>query len=262
MISPNLYSRLARYYDLTHGWREYAREARFIRELFNRFNGSATVRALDLFCGTGGHSIALARLGFDVVGLDASEDMLMLAKRKANSGDMNVRFETGDCRSLAFVGEFDLVLGLGQSLQYLVTYDEINSAFRSVRCALRSGGLWIFDIIDGWQMIQPFESKRCDFGEDGARVLKRARTELDRSRRIATCRATWIISTPDSGVDVDETVEEYRILFTDEVRFLLEMSGFEVVGVYGDCVADAPVDDNCVALTFVARAMAADVRRQ
>src|SRR5260370_27704937 len=156
MISPNLYSRLARYYDVTHNEREYESEAAFVNELFLRFVGSAGARALDLFCGTGGHSIPMARLGFDVIGLDLSEDMLMLAKRKAELAALSVRFEIGDCRFLSFKSEFDVVLGLGQSLQYLLSYEEIRDAFVGVHRALKPGGLCIFDIIDGWRMLKPF----------------------------------------------------------------------------------------------------------
>lgn len=53
MFSPNLYSRLAKYYDDLHGRREYPEEVAFVREIFRKFSESATERTLDLFCGTG-----------------------------------------------------------------------------------------------------------------------------------------------------------------------------------------------------------------
>jgi len=244
MISPNLYGRLARYYDLTHSEREYDKEASFVRDLCPQIHGQAPAQVLDLFCGTGGHSIAMARLGFDVVGLDVSEDMLILAKRKAEAHHFSIRFATGDCRALTFGSEFDLVLGLGQSLQYLLSYEEIRSTFIGVRRALKPGGICVFDIIDGWHMLKPFESGRFEVTEDGVSVKRIARTELDRARRIAVCRASWAVTGPDSSLDIEETVEEYRVFFADELIFLLGISGFEMVGVYEDCEA----------LTFVARA--------
>jgi SAM-dependent methyltransferase len=255
MISPNLYSSLARYYDVMHVEREYEQEATFIQKLFLRFYGCSRARALDLFCGTGGHSLPMAMLGFDVLGLDISEDMLMLAKRKTAACELNMRFELGDCRSLSFRSEFDLVVCLGQSLQYLLSYEEIQAAFAGIRRALKPGGLCIFDIIDGWSMLKPFESRRFDVTEDGTSVLRFARTELDRARRLAICRASWVITTADSDLGVDETVEEYRIFFVDELMFLLSISGFEALGVFADGVADDVVAGDCVAVTIVARAL-------
>jgi SAM-dependent methyltransferase len=256
MFSPNLYSRLAKYYDDLHSRREYPEEVAFVKEIFRKFSESATERTLDLFCGTGGHSIPAARLGFDVVGLDASQDMLSIARRKVRSDELSVRFEMGDCRALPFASEFDLVFGFGQSLQYLVSYDEIRDSFRGIHRALRPGGICIFDIIDGWRMLQPFESRDFDITRDGTRILRLARTELDRYRRIALSRVTWVINTPDNHMDLDETIEEYRIFFVDELVFLLQISGFEVLGVYGDYRVDTSSDDDCLARTFVARALA------
>jgi SAM-dependent methyltransferase len=255
VISPNLYSSLARYYDIIHTERDYPRESEFIAELARTLGDPSATRVLDLFCGTGGHSLPFARLGFDVVGLDTSEDMLILAKRKSTSEYVNVRFEVGDCRSLDFTSEFDLVLCLGQSFQYLLSYEEIRATFCGVRRALRPGGLWIFDVIDGWQMLAPFETRRCYIASDGTQVLRSARTELDKARRVAVCNATWIMQAAYDSTDIAQTVEEYRILFADEVAFLLTLSGFEVLGVYGDGVADAPAGSDCVAVTFVARAL-------
>src|SRR5262245_48278314 len=102
MYSPNLYGRLAVYYDMVHSGRDYLRETTLAREAFRRFYGSAGLSTLDLLCGTGGHTICAARLGLEAVGLDVSEDMLAIARKKAKLDALDIQFELGDCRSLGY----------------------------------------------------------------------------------------------------------------------------------------------------------------
>jgi SAM-dependent methyltransferase len=70
-------------------------------------------RVLDVGCGPGRHSHALATRGFDVVGVDISERFVTLARENAPAGS-SVAFERADARSLAFDAEFDAVISLCQ----------------------------------------------------------------------------------------------------------------------------------------------------
>jgi tRNA/tmRNA/rRNA uracil-C5-methylase (TrmA/RlmC/RlmD family) len=72
--SPNLYGRLAGLYDLVHAARDYEREVDFLMAVFLR-GQLRPRRVLELFCGTGGHTVAMARRGVEVVGIDRSPEM-------------------------------------------------------------------------------------------------------------------------------------------------------------------------------------------
>src|SRR5262245_18003598 len=69
-------------------------------------------RVLDLACGTGRHSIELARRGFSVLGVDIATDLLEVADRDAAEADGDVSFLEADLRELPFEEEFDVVLNL------------------------------------------------------------------------------------------------------------------------------------------------------
>jgi len=71
----------ARYYDRIWGsdHARYEAEARFLHRIFRQYR---VVRVLDLGCGTGEHYLRLARLDYDVVGLDVSEAILEEARKK------------------------------------------------------------------------------------------------------------------------------------------------------------------------------------
>jgi SAM-dependent methyltransferase len=252
-FTPNLFGKLARYYDTLHRSRDYTRETEFVNQVFQKYRASATCRSLELFCGTGGHTIVAARQGLDVVGLDSSPDMLDIARRKAAAAELEIGFELGDCRAMRFDQDFDLVFGLGQSLHYLTSYSQIACALANVHAALSLGGICVFDVINGWRMLERYHVEHYDLTDDGTRILRIARAEPDRARRVTLSEVTWIIQLPDGRLDLEQTSEEYRILFADELTFLLEACGFETLGVYSDHTMDCPASAESVALAVAAR---------
>jgi SAM-dependent methyltransferase len=252
-FTPNLFGKLARYYDALHRTRDYAREAEFVSGVFQKFRGSAMSRTLELFCGTGSHSIHAARHGLNVVGLDISPQMLDIARRKASAEEIGVQFQLGDCRTLRYDEDFDLVFGFGQSLHYLITHREIACVLTGVHTALTLGGICVFDVINGWKMLEQHHVDHYDSVEDGTKILRLVGAEPDRARRIATSEVTWIIQLPDGRLDLERTSEEYRIFFVDELEFLLEVCGFETLGIYGDYTTDCPISTECLAISMVAR---------
>src|SRR6188474_1082618 len=99
-------------------------------------------RVLDLACGTGRHSIELARRGFSVVGVDIADDLLEVASREAELQSVEgASFQEVDLRELDFEDEFDLVLNLNDgAVGYFETEEENHRTFEVIARALRAGG--------------------------------------------------------------------------------------------------------------------------
>jgi SAM-dependent methyltransferase len=98
-------------------------------------------RVLDLACGTGRHSIELARRGFSVVGVDIAPDLLEVANRDAAEAEGEVSFLEADLRRLDFDEEFDVVLNLNDgAIGYFETEEENHRTFEVIAAALRPGG--------------------------------------------------------------------------------------------------------------------------
>jgi ubiquinone/menaquinone biosynthesis C-methylase UbiE len=94
-------------------------------------------RALDLGCGTAVVTVALARRGFDVVGVDHSPDMLEIGRRKVAAAGLEATLETGDVRALRFGdAEFDCL-----TIQGLLHHlEELGPCLREAVRVLRPGG--------------------------------------------------------------------------------------------------------------------------
>ena len=93
----------ARYYDLLYTDKDYCGEAAFVDRLL-RQHGSAGGDLLELGCGTGRHAVELARRGWQVVGVDRSEEMVLLANNRNFNTEETIQkainFQVGDVRTV------------------------------------------------------------------------------------------------------------------------------------------------------------------
>jgi SAM-dependent methyltransferase len=97
-------------------------------------------RVLDVGCGPGRHSLALARRGFTVLGVDASEEFVGLARDAARAEDLDAAFEVLDVRALDVVDRFDVALCLCQGGFGLLGGRGEDDVFRRIARAARPRG--------------------------------------------------------------------------------------------------------------------------
>ncbi|MBA4376643.1 MAG: hypothetical protein C0401_10795 [Anaerolinea sp.] len=142
-----MYDLFANDYDRFVNWKSrLALEMPFIEKLLAAHPSTASVpkKVLDSACGTGMHALAIAKLGFEVVGADFSGEMIAKARSNSVEIGLKARFEVIGFGSLAKnlgAGQFDAVLCLGNSLPHLHTQNEVDETLKDFASCLRPGGL-------------------------------------------------------------------------------------------------------------------------
>ncbi|MFE8703237.1 class I SAM-dependent DNA methyltransferase [Cytobacillus sp. FJAT-54145] len=113
-------------------------------------------KLLDLACGTGELSVRFAHLGFDVTGVDLSDDMLTVAHSKTEASGKNVSFFQQDMKELELADEFDIIGVFCDSLNYLSLEEDVQQTFRQIYKHLKQKGLFIFDVHSVYKITEVF----------------------------------------------------------------------------------------------------------
>ncbi len=188
-----------------------------------------SVRILDLGCGTGRHSIELARRGYSVTGADLSESMLARAREKAREAGVEVDFHQHDARNLPFASEFDLVMMLCEGGFPLMETDEMNfQILQNAAKALRPGGKLIFTTLNG--LFPLFHSVK-DFLSQAA--IEGQATYDNHSFNLMTFRdhnITTLIG--DDGKELLLDCNE-RYYVPSEITWLLKSLHFDPISIFG-----------------------------
>lgn len=123
-------------------------------------------RLLDLACGTGELSVRLSAHGYDVTGVDLSDDMLTVAQSKAVSKGLNILFYQQNMAELDGLGSFDVIGVFCDSLNYLQSEQEVVNTFHHVYQHLSEHGLFIFDVHSIYKIMQVFMNQTFALNED------------------------------------------------------------------------------------------------
>lgn len=139
------YSCFARYYDALMKDAEYDKRARYIQKILLNENISSGL-VVDLACGTGSIALELAGMGYDLIGVDRSPEMLDQARNKFDAAAKNALFICQDMSKLDLYGTVDAVVCCLDSINHLTKGQTVAETFNAVSLFLNPGGLFIFDV--------------------------------------------------------------------------------------------------------------------
>jgi ubiquinone/menaquinone biosynthesis C-methylase UbiE len=142
------FSTISSFYDLMTGYSlRLVNDFGKIKHLVNKFN---VKNALDAGCGSGVHTIILAKIGVEVLGFDASREMLELARTNALKEGVKPRFEYEYFETIPeeWWGKNDAVFCLANSLGGVINNQRLSLAMRSFQRSLKKGGSAIIQVLN------------------------------------------------------------------------------------------------------------------
>jgi len=175
-------------------------------------------RILDLCCGTGQLAQALAQRGYQVAGIDGSEEMIRLARMNAP----DVEFVVEDARIFSLPAVYHAVVSTYDSLDHIMSLEELSRVFRNVYGCLQQGGVFLFDL----NTEQGYKARwRSSFGiveDDHVCVV---RTSFDEDEKVG--RTAITIFRLDGVVWHRSDVTLLQRCYSEpEIRSVLERTGF------------------------------------
>jgi len=233
------YQTLAGCYDAFTEDVKYSVWADYLIGLFSKF-GVEGNQVLDLACGTGSLSIILAERGYEVIGTDASEEMLAAAQSKAWQVEATPpMFLHQSMESLDLYGTVDAAVCCLDSLNYLTDYKTLETAFGRLRFFVRPGGIFIFDVnteakfkkLDGCAFLRENDNYFCAWNAEYAPKDRLCTFYYDIFKRKGEL---WSRSQ-------EEHVE--RAHSREEIEIALNKAGFELVEVFGELSENVPTED-------------------
>ena len=207
---------------------------------------------LDVGCGTGSAAFVMADRGLDVVGIDASAEMIAEARRKAH-GRENPRFLVSRMEELDLPDRFDLAVSLFDSVNYVTEPADLQEAFRRIHHHLQPDGLWIFD------MNTPLALEMELFTQNNLRSSGEPKydwvSRYDRATGLSTVDMTFYVKRGDTRAILKETHRQ-RAYALEDVRAMLEMARFEVLDLT-EAYTGRPLSEMSDRALFVTRRKAA-----
>ncbi|MHB9026548.1 MAG: class I SAM-dependent DNA methyltransferase [Armatimonadota bacterium] len=241
------YDEVAPYYDEVMAVVPYTQWVKYLQRLCRRY-GWQPRDVLDLACGTGTVSLLLAEAGFRVTGVDLSEGMLQVARRKAATGGVgDIAFLHHDATRLPFVEKFDLVVSLFDSLNYILTSKGLQDAFAGAYRGLRPGGGFIFDLNSEYSLVNNLFTQDNLWDEQAGLKYDWKAGYNDRTR-MATIDMRFYL--PD-GRAFQEIHKERAHRHADVISFL-ERTGFEVLDAF-DAYSFLPCGSRSERIFYIAR---------
>ncbi len=192
---------------------------------------------LELGCGTGQLTLALAEAGVEVVGLDLAAPMLERARQQAVERRVAVEWVQGDCRDFTLDRKFGLVFFPANSLQHLLDWRDLQACLAQVRAHLKPGGAFAFEIFTpSLAMLTRDPDRRFPVGSypdpDGSGLVTITESNLYDSKTQIN-HIQWYYHVEGQS-DERTAMLDMRMFFPQEIEALLHANGFDLRARYGD----------------------------
>lgn len=226
------YGDFARFYDRFTQNVDYSARARYFDAVIQKYNPDAKL-LLDLACGTGSLSFEMEKLGYDIIAVDNSYEMLSVAAEKRGELESDVLFLCQEMSELDLFGTIDATVCALDSVNHVLDENELSDVFKKVSLFSNRGAVFVFDVNTVYKHKQIL-GDNCFVYENGDTFC------------------IWQNSLCEDGVTVDISLDFFdklqgeelysrycadfseRAYKIDDLKDLLSQSGFEVRAVFDD----------------------------
>ncbi|MBQ8535891.1 MAG: class I SAM-dependent methyltransferase [Clostridia bacterium] len=226
-----MYTAFAQVYDELMAEVNYPAWADYYRQLMARY-GIREGKICECACGTGALTMHFYRMGFQVTGVDLSQDMLFEASKKARSQGAAIPFVKQDMRELHLHRPMDAVLATCDGVNYLTQPGDLEAFLKAAYNALRPGGGLFFDISTPYKLAQVLGDQFL--GEDTPHITYLWQNHYSPKTHLSQMDLCFFVKQPDGSYKRLDESQVQRAFEGEEILSALEKAGFSQASWYGD----------------------------
>ena len=243
------YSDFARVYDIFMDNVEYEKWAEYLIGRLREY-GIEDGIVLELGCGTGVMTELLAESGYDMIGVDNSEEMLGEAMEKRAESGYEILYLEQDMREFELYGTVRAVVSVCDCMNYITEEDDLLTVFKLVNNYLDPDGIFIFDMNTTYKYREMLGNTTiAENREEGSFIWE---NEFDEETGINVYDLTLFLPREDGLYEKDEEVHYQKAYEPEKIQELMKKAGLIPLAVYDAYTKDVPKPDSG-RLTFIAR---------
>ncbi len=220
---------------------DYKEFADYYQAVFKRF-GVEPELVLDMGCGTGNITLELAERGYDMIGLDASPEMLEIAMEKAREQEKQILFLHQDMTEFELYGTVGAMVCALDGVNYLTEDGQLEQMLRLLHYYLDPGGIFIFDLNTEYQYKNVLDGRTFVYDtEDGYCAWS---NEYDEEEKICYFDLNFFLKNEDGTYTRQDEYQEERAYSIEEVKKVIADCGLNCLGIFDNLSFEPAKEDS------------------
>ncbi len=236
------YSNFAFIYDDLMNDVDYDGWVKYIEDIIKDENLKVQ-NILELACGTGNMTIPLTKKNYDIAAIDISDEMLSVAREKAEKEGVELVLLQQDLAEFDFeIDNLDCILCACDGFNYMTYDDDLQHVFNKSYELLKKEGVFIFDISSYYKLANVLGNNM--YGESREDVAYMWQNYFDEEENLVEMELTFFIKDEDGKFERFGEVHQQRAYTEEEIIEMLNEAGFDYIKTYGDFTFESPTEES------------------
>lgn len=228
-----IFNQYAQYYDIFYKNKSYKKEILYLERLFKKYRKAKTRTILDVGCGTANHMIPLIENGYSVTGVDASNQMLRIARKKLDEGGFKADLISASSQAFAINKKFDVIVCLFSVINYAAANNDIMRVLKNIYAHMKEDSLFIFDFWNASAVVDHYRPRKSTrFRKNGMDLERRSATKVYPSQKRCEVNYTCTLKQDGRVIKRDKERHILKYFLPEEMTDCLRKAGLKVVDMH------------------------------